>query len=173
MNRKTAQRESAPNYIRFSSVPAGEQGPLLADCLSCADALYEGLDLSSEIQAVAGQGLGDTVVLSSGDRVEGFAVCHAGPDTEAGSGVCYVKFAAVRPGAHAARHFAELIGACEELAIDRGAGLLSAGVNTACAEACQALLDDGFRIAFNGISMHAPNEPAYCRPGLYACSDWR
>ena len=31
----------------------------------------------------------------------GLAICHCGGDTEAGTGACFVKFAAARPGLHA------------------------------------------------------------------------
>ena len=60
-------------------------------------AVYEGLDASREIQAVADQKLGDTVLLWSESKLSGFAVCHSGAGTEAGSGVCYVKFGVVDP----------------------------------------------------------------------------
>jgi hypothetical protein len=48
--------------------------------------------------AVDTQGLGDTVLLAEADRFAGFAVCHSGGGSEAGSGACYVKFGAVLPG---------------------------------------------------------------------------
>lgn len=49
--------------------------------------------LAVEIEAVDAQGLGDMLLLLE-DDLAGFAVCHTGPGTEAGSGACYVKFAA-------------------------------------------------------------------------------
>ena len=49
---------------------------------------YDGLNLSREIRAVAAQHLGDTVVIGDGQRVTGFAICHVGPGSEGGTGVC-------------------------------------------------------------------------------------
>lgn len=160
-------------YTCLSHAPAESRTNLISECTCVTDALYEGLDVSGEIRATADQCLGDTIILAGGDRVDGFAVCHAGANTEAGSGVCYVKFAAARPGPNGARHFARLMDACCEFAREAGAGRIVAGVNTACTEASQFLLSEGFRINMSGISMHAPNESAYYRPGVYACSDWR
>ena len=67
------------------------------------DAIHPGLDVRGEIEAVLDQGLGDVVLIGEPDVPRGFAVCHAGAGTEAGSGVAYAKFAAVRPGPRANR----------------------------------------------------------------------
>ena len=55
------------------------------------------------------QGLGETVLLHDGQDLVGFAVCHCGPGTEAGNQKCYVKFAAVKPGAVAEARFDQLL----------------------------------------------------------------
>ena len=94
-----------------------------------ADAVYPGLDLSREIEAVQAQRLGDTVLIDDGAGLQGMAICHVGAGTEAGSGACYVKFGAVRPGPGAERRFGLLIDACHGLAAERGASVLVAGAN--------------------------------------------
>jgi GNAT superfamily N-acetyltransferase len=146
---------------------------VLAQCRAVTGAIYEGLDLEREIVAVDQQGLGDTVLLADGDGLAGFAVCHCGGGTEAGSGACFVKFGAVRPGAGAEARFERLLDACEALAGGRGCSRLVAGVNTARHGAYRALLGRGFRAMLNGVTMLRPNEPAYDRPDAYVIDDLR
>ena len=75
---------------------------LLDEIRELTDAVFRGLDLEREIVAVATQRIGDTLVLPGDDELDGVAVCHCGAGSEAGSDTCYVKVAAVRPGAGAA-----------------------------------------------------------------------
>ena len=119
------------------------------------------------------QALGDTVLLWSDDKLTGFAICHSGAGTEAGSGACYVKFGAARPGRHAERDFDRLLHACEEFARARGAARLSAGVNAGRDQAYRLMLARGFRTEFLGLTMNKPNEPGYNRPDVYLIDDWR
>ena len=58
------------------------------------------------------------------------AVCHCGAGSEAGSDTCYVKVAAVRPGAGAGDRFERLLDACEAFAAESALEALVAGVNT-------------------------------------------
>jgi GNAT superfamily N-acetyltransferase len=157
----------------FSEVAPGDRAACLEDCRGVCDAIYEGLDVRIEIESVATQSLGDTVLLRDGDRLEGLAVCHVGPGTEAGSGTCYVKFGAVRPGPFAGAALERLLESCAALGAARGATRLLAGVNTARHEAYGILLARGFRTQFQGVAMHRPNEPGYNRPGAYILDDWR
>ncbi|HTE86019.1 MAG TPA: GNAT family N-acetyltransferase [Dehalococcoidia bacterium] len=60
----------------------------LEACRELSGSIYEGLDLRREIESDADQRLGDTLLLFDGDRLEGFAVCHFGPASEADSGAC-------------------------------------------------------------------------------------
>lgn len=108
-------------WTTYSAEP--DQVGRLADCAALTDTVYPGLDLSRELRACHEQGLGDTVLLVDGS---GFAVCHVGPGSEAGTGTCVVKFAAAR----AASDFERLVGACAGFAASRGAARLAAGMNT-------------------------------------------
>jgi hypothetical protein len=137
------------------------------------DAVFDGLDLGREISAVSIQGMGDTVLLWDDGKLAGFAVCHCGAGSEAGSGVCYIKFGVARPGPGAAQHFVHLLQACEALAAARGIEHLIAGVNTARHDAYRRLLELGFRTDFQGVAMQRPNEPGYNRAGVYLVDDWR
>jgi len=78
-----------------SMLGAAQRESALAACRALCDTLHAGLDLSGESHAAQVHGLGDTLLLYDGDALSGFAVCHVGPGTEAGSGVCYVKFGCV------------------------------------------------------------------------------
>ena len=174
MMAKPVERTNRANgSTRFSEVPANEREAMLSACHELTDAIYEGLDVQHEIRAVAAQDLGDTVLLSNDDRLKGLAVCHLGPGTEAGSDLCYIKFAAVRPGPSAEQDFSRLIDACEELASSRGVSRLTGGVNTARDEAYRQMLTRGFRTYMQGVVMSRPNEAGYNRPGVYLVDDWR
>jgi hypothetical protein len=158
-------------WVTFSET--ADQPAAMDACVELAFAVYDGLDPSGEIDAVHRQGLGDTVLVHDGDRLGAFAVCHVGPGTEAGSGSCYVKLAAARPGGGAEHRFDRLLGACEAFAAGRGAATVVAGVNSGRRGAYAAILRRGFRPAQIGVAMHSPDEPAYHHPGAWVIDDWR
>src|ERR1044072_7860261 len=109
MSKSVGRAEGASRWTGFSEAAASEREGVLSACRELTDAVYEGLDVGHEIRAVAAQGLGDTILLWEDGRLSGLAVCHSGPGTEAGSGVCYIKFGAARPGANAAQDFRLLL----------------------------------------------------------------
>ena len=145
----------------------------LDECAEIADANFPGLDVRREIRAVEEQKLGATALLREGRHLEGFAVCHTGKGSEAGSGVLFIKFGAVRPGLLARRSFERLLAACESLAVERGATRLVAGMNTARHDAYKVLIEAGFRGFFNGIAMQRPNATGFNRPECFVIDDWR
>jgi GNAT superfamily N-acetyltransferase len=160
--------------FRFSEVASGERPQILAECREVTSAIFEGLDVGIEIRAVADQSLGDTVLVRDGGRLAAFAVCHSGPGSEAGSGVCYVKFAAVRPGRRASEAFERLLDAVEAYARAANAAKLTAGVNLARREAFQALIARGFRTEMQGVAMETGDATSgYNRAGVYILDDWR
>jgi len=173
MTRPVGTSPCALPWSTYATAAEGERPALLDACRLVTDALYPGLDLSTEIIAVAKQALGDTVLLWDRGTLAGLAVCHCGPGTEAGSGTCYIKFGAVRPGAGDGEAFAALLAACEALARERGLTRLVAGVNMSHHEAYRALMAAGFRTDREGVVMQLGNAPGYHRPGLYVLDDWR
>ena len=156
----------------YSRLDERQRSEALADCQHLTDGIHPGLDVTPEIESIHRQSLGETVVLRDADLL-GFATCHSGAGSEAGSGTCYVKFAAVAPGARAREHFRRLLQACELFAGRAGAARIVAGVNAARPEAYEELLLAGFRISLTGISMHRLNEPGFSRPGVFVIDDWR
>lgn len=158
---------------RYSTLDDAARDRALDEARALTGAVYNGLDLSGEIRAVAEQSLGDTLLLRDGDTVVGLAVCHYGAGTEAGSGTCYVKFGAVLPGPAADGHFARLVDACEALAVAAGVGRLSLGMNLAREAAYQTVVARGYRTDMLRVAMHRPNEPVYNRADRYVIDDWR
>ncbi|TAH38078.1 MAG: GNAT family N-acetyltransferase [Planctomycetota bacterium] len=174
MTTAVGQPAPTPRWTRFSDLPESEREPMLRACREVTGAASAGLDVSREIRAVAQQGLGDTLLLrADAGRLAGLAVCHCGPGSEAGSGICYVKFGVVRPGPAAAADFDHLLDACGSMAAEGGLRRLVAGVNLARHEAYLRMLGRGFRTDLQGIAMQRPDEPGYNRAGVYLIDDWR
>ena len=151
-----------------------DRGQIFAAARQLTCAIFDGLDVSREIRAVAEQSLGETVLVWDGANLGALAVCHLGPGTEAGSGVCYAKFAAVRPGPHAHANFLRLLEGVEFLAGIRGSTKITAGVNLARREAFQSLLARGYRTKMQGVAMETGDASSgYNRAGVYILDDWR
>ncbi len=168
--------EPASNHVRcvrFSELSAAEKHLCLHACGDLSDSLYPGLNVEREIRAVDNQHLGDTLLTWGGGELTGFAVCHVGPRTEAGSGKCYIKFGAVRSGPHAAGEFRRLLDACREFARLRGAATVVAGVNLARLNAYREMLQAGFRTTTQGVVMERYGESGYNRPDVFLIDDWR
>ncbi len=174
----TAAEAAAPDssgdveVTRFSDVAAGDQGHYLAAVRALTDEVFVGLDVSRDIRAVAAQHLGETLLVWEGAELVGVAVCHAGAGTEAGSGACYVKFAASRPGADAAPRFERLLDAIERYAASRSASV-ALGVNLGREDAYRRTRARGFRTVMQGVAMHRPNAHGFDHPDAYVIADWR
>ena len=173
MSKAVGGPRDAAGWSGYGALPEREREGYLGACRELSGAIYAGLDLSGEIRAVEAQRLGETVLVGRGERLDGFAVCHCGPGTEAGGGTCFVKFGAARPGPGAGEAFERVLDACEGLAAARGLGRLVAGVNTARREAYRGMLARGFRADLVGVAMERPDEPGYNRAGVYVIDDWR
>jgi predicted N-acetyltransferase YhbS len=160
-------------WTTYGAIPETARVACLEDCRALTGSLYPGLDVTREIVAATADGLGDTVLVASGGRLVGLAVCHVGAGSEAGGSNCLVKFGAVRSGEGAAEEFALLLDACEHFAASRGVPTLIAGTNLARDGAYRLMVARGFRTGIQGVAMHRPNEPGYSRPDVWALDDWR
>ena len=160
-------------WTRYSDLAAGQRAACREACRALTDAVCPGLDLGTEIEAAAAQALGETVLLVDGAALAGFAVCHCGGGTEAGSDACYIKFGAAAPGAGAADRFGRLLDACEALAAEAGLSRLVAGISTGQHAAYRQMLARGFAPEFLGVAMHRRDDPAYHRPDAHVIDDWR
>jgi len=173
MAKPVEAQASAGGWLAYSALTPSARAVSLAACRRLTDQLSPGLDLAREIRAVADQGLGDTVLVYDGAELAGFAVCHVGAGSEAGSGAVYLKFGAAGPGADAARSFERLLAASEAFAVGRQARQLVAGVNLARREAHQLMSERGFVAEFQGVAMQRPDAPGHNRPDCFVVDDWR
>lgn len=174
MEKQVPAAAGSDGWSRLSTIAAREQSSAFEACRRVTDEIYEGLNVEREIRAVIEQRLGDVVMLDLDSGLAGFAVCHCGPGTEAGSGNCYIKFAAIRPGAQAFQNFARLLDACLALAAERGLAKLSAGVNTGHVEAYRHMMDSGFSTFRQGLAMETGDATSgYNHPGVFVLDDWR
>jgi len=160
-------------WARFSDLSVGDKQLCVQACRKLTNSIYEGLDVEREIRAVAGQRLGDTVLTWGGGELTGFAVCHTGPGTEAGSEKCYIKFGAVRSCPNAAQEFRRLLDSCREFARSREARTLVAGVNLARLDAYRDMLQAGFRTTMQGVAMQRNADVGYNRSDVFLIDDWR
>jgi GNAT superfamily N-acetyltransferase len=173
MSAEVRDKKSVQGWKQYSELAEADRVGCLRAAKEVANAIYDGLDVAAEIRSITAQQLGDTVLLWDDSELAAFAACHCGADTEAGTDVCYIKFAAVRPRSNAAQSFDRLLDACESFARSRRLSRIEAGVNLARHEAYRQMLARGFRNVLQGVSMHKPNESGYSRPGVYVIDDWR
>lgn len=171
---KMLMRKTGVDVIYYSKLHSDKQKKdLIQECAHLTDLILEGLDLKKEINSVENQKLGETIVLKEDGAIEAMAISHIGPNTEAGSGTCYIKFGAVRPGSNSTKIFNSLLHACEQYAHLQRAVRLVAGVNTGRHSAYRRMIELGFRTDMQGIAMQRRNELGYNRAEVYLIDDWR
>jgi len=87
--------------------------------------------LQKERSALDSQKLGDTILLykPSGSKLIGHAICHYGKGTEAGSNVCYIKFAAISTNSNSHSNFIHMLSSVEVMALEKGIFKITAGSN--------------------------------------------
>jgi len=173
MARPVDQTLIASSWSGFSEMAAHEKDDCLKACAELTGAIYEGLNVEREIRAVAQQKLGETIMVWDGSRLAGFAVCHCGAGSEAGSGALYIKFGAAQPGLAAEQNFNRLLEACDAFAASRGLEKMVAGVNTARVAAYRRMLARGFRSIIQGVAMLRSEDQGYNRNDVYVIDDWR
>jgi len=177
INEKRSEQLNArkPYFSTYSKLSQAEKAGILTQCGSLTNCIYEGLDLKKEITSVDQQKIGDTILLRdpNSEELVGFAVCHTGAGTEAGSGNCYIKFGAVHRSDNSPQLFNELLDASIDFASLQNMSRVVAGVNMARHGAYKIMIERGFRTDMQGVAMHRPNEPGYNLPDNYLIDDWR
>lgn len=173
MARPVSTAASQGGVLRFSRLDEADQRRCIESCADLTDRIYPGLDLRDEIGTVRRLNLGDTLFLADDARVEAFAVCHWGAGSEGGSGTCYIKFGAARPGAGAEARFERLLAACDGVAHAESLSSVLAGVNAAREPAWRRLRGAGFRGVLQGVAMLRDNAEGFNRPDVFALDDWR
>jgi GNAT superfamily N-acetyltransferase len=195
-NDKKSEKNRKNNnpFRRYSHLEtASEKEQAIQACKALTDKIYDGLDLAIEIYSVDKQKLGDTILIydrrdndddndaakygggSGGDddSLAGFAICHCGAKTEAGSGNCYIKFGAAAPGQDSQEKFGRLLDACEPFAGSEKLSRITAGINMGRHEAYRTMVARNFRTDLQGVAMHRYNDPGYNTEDVYLIDDWR
>lgn len=177
LKKKVAIRPAATRRMSMNTfsklTTSKEKTSILNELRELTSRIYPGLDLTDEIVAVDSFKLGDTVLVGDESREVGFAICHAGANTEGGSGNCYVKFGVVLPGPSAKARFRSLLTALEGFASRRGLDTIEAGVNMGRIKAYQEMTGSGFRTEFTGVAMQKPNTAGFNDQEVFAIDDWR
>ena len=166
---RAPEAETRIAFRRFSDLDAAARSVALAGVRAICARFFDGLDVTAEIAAVATQRLGDTVLLGEpGEAIRGFAICHHGAGSEAGSKDASVKFGAAADAAS----FRELLDAVLAHGATVGAERVVAGINSAREGAYRAALERGFRISMLGVAMVRGGD-AYDGPDVWVIEDHR
>ncbi len=158
--------------VLLSGMKKSQQAAMIVACAKLTNGIDEGLDLTGEVRAVLTQRSGDVVLVQSGEKIDGFAICLNGPGSEGGEKVCYVKFGAARAGSGAGERFDRLLLGCEAFAASRHV-TLEAGVNLAREDAFRRMKARGYRVGTQGVAMQRPHAEGFNRAGAYVIDDWR
>ena len=142
-------------------------------CRAVTGAVCDGLDLTGELECLADPGVGDVVIRREEGRIAALALCHVGAGSEAVSGSCFVKFAAVRPGAGGLDLLDDLLDVCETFAAERGATRLEVGVSLRRRAAAARLAARGHRTFRHGVAMHRPPGASDASTVELVLDDWR
>jgi GNAT superfamily N-acetyltransferase len=165
--------QASLSWSVLSQLDDGQRRKALQACRQLTGMIYEGLDVILEIESITAQDLGDTVLVWGENGLIGFAACHAGPGTEAGSGACFVKFGAAAPGHNVRDSFKKLLLSCEAFAKHVHADRIMLGVNSARQEAYEAILSAGYQMLRTGIAMHRPHLAGFSKSGDFVIDDLR
>jgi len=148
-----------------SSRPRAE---VVQRCREVADQVFPGLDPAKEALMVLDHDVGEVILTETG-----FAICHSGPGSEAGSRKAYVKLAVLAPGRNGRARLADLVAEVEHWAAAKGAETVDIGCNTRRRAAYATLADGGWRIAIQGLAMHLDDRPALVGKSALVLDDWR
>jgi N-acetylglutamate synthase-like GNAT family acetyltransferase len=168
-------RQRSPSFelLRLSELSGPLEEIMLANCRRISERHYPGLDYSKELQSVKDLHLGDTLLLGVGERLYGFAICHATPGSEADADSCYVKTLLIDPAIDDQETLLALVEACEGYARMQQLKTVRLGVNLACWEGYQAVAARGYRMQQLQLRMVRPIDDLLSDPSPFHFNDWR
>jgi N-acetylglutamate synthase-like GNAT family acetyltransferase len=168
-------RQRTPSFelIRLSQLSDALEETMLSQCRRIAERHYPGLDYGKELQSVKERGLGDTLLLGVGERLYGFAICHAGDASEADSTECYVKALLIDPAIDDAETLLALVEACEGYARMQHLATVRVGLNLACWEGYMALAERGYHMERLRLRMVRPVDELMSDPSPFHFNDWQ
>ena len=168
-------RQRTPSFelIRLSQLSDALEETMLSNCRRISERHYPGLDYGKELQSVKDLHLGDTLLLGVGERLYGFAICHATPGSEAETGSCYVKALLIDPAIDDQETLLALVEACEGYARMQQLKTVRLGVNLACWEGYQAVAARGYHVQQLQLRMVRPIDDLLSDPSPFHFNDWR
>jgi GNAT superfamily N-acetyltransferase len=168
-------RERSPSFelIRLSQLSDALEETMLSQCRRISERHYPGLDYGKELQSVKDLDLGDTLLLAVGERLYGFAICHAAPESEADADSCYVKALLIDPAIDDQETLLALVEACEGYARLQKLKTVRLGVNLACWEGYQAVAARGYQMRQLQLRMVRPVGELLSDPSPFHFNDWR
>lgn len=168
-------RQRSPSFelMRLSELSGTLEETMLANCRRISERHFPGLDYSKELQSVKDLHLGDTLLLGVGERLYGFAICHAAPGSEADADSCYVKALLIDPAIDDQETLLALVEACEGYARIQQLKTVRLGVNLACWEGYQAVAARGYQMRQLWLRMVRPIDDLLSDPSPFHFNDWR
>ena len=168
-------RQRSPQFelIRLSQLSDATEQTMLEQCRRISERHYPGLDYHKELQAVRDLNLGDTLLLAVGQRLYGFAICHATEASEAASQECYVKALLIDPAVDDPETLLALVEACEGYARMQQLETVRLGVNLACWEGYLALAARGYHMRRMRVRMVRPVGEFLSDPSPFHFNDWQ
>lgn len=168
-------RQRTPSFelMRLSQLSDALEETMLSNCRRISERHYPGLDYGKELQSVKEFQLGDTLLLGVGERLYGFAICHAAPGSEADADSCYVKALLIDPAIDDQETLLALVEACEGYARLQKLKTMRLGVNLACWEGYQAVAGRGYQIQQLRLRMARPIDELLSDPQPFHFNDWR
>ena len=156
--------------IRLSLLRPDVRDRMVAECRRGLSVVAPEHDYGREMLLTEELGLGDTVVVTRGSAVEGFAVCHT---VSLALGRRPEEVRILKLFAASAAAFDRVMGGVETLAAQTGIGRVAIRFQSAYAEAYQELIDRGYTVRWTDLRMtldgHA--EPELPR-GSVLLSNW-
>ncbi|HSF31121.1 MAG TPA: GNAT family N-acetyltransferase [Candidatus Tectomicrobia bacterium] len=168
-------RQRTPSFElrRLSELSDTLKETMLSNCRRISERHYPGLDYSKELQSVKDLQLGDTLLLAVGERLYGFAICHAASGSEADPDSCYVKALLIDPAIDDQETLLALVEACEGYARTQTLKTVRLGVNLACWEGYLAVATRGYRIRQLRLRMVRPIDELLSDLSPFHFNDWR
>jgi GNAT superfamily N-acetyltransferase len=168
-------RQRSPSFelIRLSQLSDTLEETMLSQCRRISERHYPGLDYSKELESVKALHLGDTLLLAVGERLYGFAICHAAPESEADADSCYVKALLIDPAIDDQETLLALVEACEGYARMQKLKTVRLGVNLACWEGYQAVAARGYQMRQLQLRLVRPIDDLLSDPSPFHFNDWR
>jgi GNAT superfamily N-acetyltransferase len=168
-------RQRSPSFelIRLSQLSDALEETMLANCRRISDRHYPCLNYGKELQSVKEQNLGDTLLLAVGERLYGFAICHAAPGSEAAAESCYVKALLIDPAIDDQETLLALVEACEGYARMHQLKAVRLGVNLGCWEGYQAVAARGYQLRQLQLRMVRPIDDLLSDSSPFHFNDWR